>query len=356
MTDIKTRYASFILRHSKAVLVISGLLAVCGLIFGTTVETDSSIDDFFDDTREINRQYKSWKKQFGSSKFVIVAFRDENLFTTENVELVSRLTDRLKAMQGIENVVSMTTLNDMAGSENDLVVGPLVKTIPRSEDELKRLKQRVMGNPLFVGNIVSSDGRTTAILSELRVFETAEAAKEREIVVAVEKLADELIPAAKAHYVVGTPVQIHYCISLLNEDLARFLPLVIVCISALLALSFRRFWPTVLILSMIVLSLGVTLAITKLIGWKLNSVTTIIPPVLLAVSVAEAIHLTSDVMKQRNGTKDEILLNSMTHLLVPCFYTFLTTAVGFACAGVSNGLSLSFDQRGAGRTSMQLMV
>lgn len=336
MADIKTRIASYILRHSKAVLVVGGLLAILGVVFGATIKTDNSIDSFFDDTKENNRQFKAWKKQFGSSKYIVVAFRDENVFTTENVELVGRLTDRLKAMKDIERVVSLTTLNDMTGSENDLVVEPLVKTMPRSPEELKRLRHRVMGNPLFVANIVSTDEKTTAILSEIKDFTGEEAYRERKLVVEVEKLAEEMIPSSKRAYVVGGPVEVHHYISFLDEDMARFLPLVLVCICVLLALTYRRFWPPVLIVLIIVMTLGLTMAIAKLIGWKVNTVTSIIPPILLAVSVAEAIHLVTDVVKHCAGSKDEILLKSMTHLFAPCFFTFLTTAVGFASTGVSN--------------------
>ena len=70
--------------------------------------------EFLDRTRRI----------FGTDDSLVVVLSVENVFTTENLARVARMSERLEALEGVSSVVSLSTANHARAVErHSLAVG-----------------------------------------------------------------------------------------------------------------------------------------------------------------------------------------------------------------------------------------
>ena len=128
---------------------------------------DNSVDVFFNKESNNYIDFQEWKEQFGSDQVIVIAFNDKDIFTYENLNLISRLTQRFESLQDIHKVTSLTNANDVVGQDQDFIVEKFVEHVPDGLQELQALKSRALSNPLFLKNVISTNGAATAITLEL---------------------------------------------------------------------------------------------------------------------------------------------------------------------------------------------
>ena len=83
------------------------------------------------------------------------------------LETLKRLGDRLAGLDGVERVVSLFSALDVHRREGDLVIEPFLSGIPDDPAALARVRERVLANPVYAGNLVSRSGRATALIIHL---------------------------------------------------------------------------------------------------------------------------------------------------------------------------------------------
>ena len=329
------RWASVVSKNSFSIIIFIFFLAIVLSFFLPKIKINHSVDVFFDKKSESYIEFEKWKEQFGSNQIIIVAFQDKDIFTQKNLELISALTEKFEALPYVEEVTSLTNVNDIVGEENNFIVKPLIEKIPAQPAQLKQLKKQALSNPLYLKNIISSDGKTTAILIELE-REAGEKQK-KEVMEEVIKIVKK--NPEKKFYISGfTAIEYFYTLYMQN-DLKRFLPFIFVIIILILVLTFRRWEGVVLPLLVIIVSFIFTMSFLYFCGFSINNVTTIIPPIILAIAVADSVHFVAEGMNMRRKDmfrkNKEFVFFLVSHLFLPCFLTSLTTAVGFLSLTVS---------------------
>jgi predicted RND superfamily exporter protein len=98
-----------------------------------------------------------------------ITTRTGDVFTPDVLAKVQRITDSLADLPGVEkgSVFSLARrAKNITGTAGGLEVIPLVETIPKTEPEIEALRQAVRNNPVYVGAIISRDGRTAAVLAD----------------------------------------------------------------------------------------------------------------------------------------------------------------------------------------------
>ena len=96
----------------------------------------------------------------------VALISSKDIFSEGSLQLIKKLTNAYKNIDGIKYVTSLTNVVDFKKTEWGLEVGRLLNkgTIPQSTEGLKDLKNYVMNKDQFVGNLVSSDGTISAII------------------------------------------------------------------------------------------------------------------------------------------------------------------------------------------------
>src|SRR5437868_14965382 len=71
-------------------------------------------------------------------------------------------TKNIKAIEGVQEVVSLATVSGAAETNGVLSVGTLIDVTPEGD-----LEQRILGDKLLTPNLISKDGRTVLIYAQL---------------------------------------------------------------------------------------------------------------------------------------------------------------------------------------------
>ncbi len=304
---------------TKKALIALAILAAITLFFAFhlgKLHIDTSIKQMLVEDLPATKQYDRYKSEFGwASGDILVVFKAEDVFSPAAFKKIGRLTDDLKSLRGIRRVVSLDTLK----YDLDFL----------NEWTLEDLKRNVSLADIFANHVVSTDGKTTAIVVVLKedcqINSTAEAIES-----ILEKHRDSNKPFQL--YQIGAPV-IGYTLTKYTEKNLKTLPIFAGLIMFIvLLLCFRSLRGALVPLTSVSISLIWTFGLMGLVGASLSMVTMIIPVLLIAVGTAYALHIMAaynDETRRRPEHKEAIVAG-LVRICLPTVLTSATTIVGFA--------------------------
>jgi predicted RND superfamily exporter protein len=330
--------ADQILKYRIPILLACLLLCVPALYSVSRMEAEEAFDSWYGSDDPVYKQYQDLEDQFGSGRFFVAVFKDDDLFTSEHLRLISNLTARLEQEKGVEKVTSLTNVEYVYGQDDTLVVEPLVRKIPYSSDGLSEIRRKALEKTLYRNTLISRDGTTTAILVDLHDIDTVQ---ESEAVVnnASRIIREVEIETGKKVFLGGLGFIDAAIRRASVEDFATFFPVALVMIFLILSVTFRLLAPAVLSILVVSLALLFTLALYAAGGQKFNMMTPLLPMLLLTIGVAESVHILVHYYFEELSsclTREEALRQTVEKMFRPCFFTSLTTAVGFASFVVSS--------------------
>ena len=268
---------------------------------------------------------------FGINDGIIVALENKNgVFNTETLDTLTRLTKRLQKLEQINkaDVTSLYTADNIIGTEDGMDVKAFYKRVPKTQEKLDLLKQNVRNNEMIYGRLVSDDETVTVVIAEIEdgVF-TQEFYKE------ILDIADSYQTDDIKVYVAGRPI-VEGTMALLGPaDMKKMVPIVLLVITFVLFLTLRSVKSTILTLLVVVLSVVWVFGLMAMVGIPIYAVSTMIPVMLIAIGVADGIHIYSHLqlflMENPLTTKKEAVTDVIIKMWKPVVMTSVTTAVGF---------------------------
>ncbi len=261
---------------------------------------------------------------------IIAVENKDGVYNTGTLTIVKQLTKKLQKMPEIErdDVTSLYTADNIIGTEDGMDVRAFFKKVPKTKEKLEELRQKVLTNEMVYERLVSKDETVTVIIAEINddVF-TQEFYNK---ILAVTK---EFENNENKMYVAGRPI-VEGTLALLGpEDMKRMVPIVLLVIILVLYLTLRSVKSTVLTMLVVFISTLWAFGLMALVNIPIYSVSTMIPVMLIAIGVADGIHLYSHlqlyIRKHPETTKKEAVVDMLRSMWKPVVITSVTTAVGF---------------------------
>ncbi len=275
-----------------------------------------------------SNQAEEW---FGINDGIIVALENKNgIYNTATLDTLKKLTKRLQKMDEIEkeDVTSLYTADNIIGTEDGMDVKAFFKKVPKSEEKLNKLQANVKNNEMVYGRLVSEDETVTVIIAEIRgdVF-TQEFYNEILETVAEYQTDDIIVHVAGRPIVEGT-------MALLGPaDMKKMVPIVLLVITLVLFVMLRSIKSTVLTMAVVFFSTLWAFGLMALLNVPIYAVSTMIPVMLIAIGVADGVHLYSHLQlflrKNPKATKYEGASDMIKNMWKPVVMTSITTSVGF---------------------------
>ena len=125
---------------------------------------------------------------------------------------------------------------------------------------------------------------------------------------------------------------------LLNDDIERNVKKDVILLSCLIvfvfvayfAIIFRSFGPIIIALSVIFVSIGVSIMLFSILGFKINLISILVLPVVLILSLADSLHMLAGFIKTAHYTNiDKRIEIVISNYIIPSFYSSFTTAFAF---------------------------
>ncbi len=273
--------------------------------------------------------YREFVARWGSDKWIVLAWEVDDAFAPASLERLRELTAALEDVSGVASVASLDTAVQVDTGPFGPFVRPLVPDEIGSEPGLR---EAALANGFVRDQLVSHDGKLLLVAVQLEASELDSTAQERRVLGAID--ARLATPPFDAMRIVraGSPVFNRELERLNRRDNALFTPLALGMIALVLLALFRSALATGLALG----TIGLTVLWTQgLMGWldvPMNITTSLLPPLLMVIAVAYAIHVISGYVERLGDglSRAESLHWTLEEMLPSTFWTAATTAIGFA--------------------------
>ncbi len=322
--------------HPKTVVFLILLVTLVLGYFARGIERDHSFRNMLPSDEPIIAYFEEFKKHFNIKSKIAIGLRfDGGLFTPEALAQVDRVSSWLESRGFIEEVISLTTVENITGQHGDIVTGPLAEEPPATLDEVAAFRSAAFNNPMISRALVSPDEQATIIVAQPTFLPHETVACSA----AYEKIQEMLAgdPGPGSAFLAGFPMVTGLTDRFMDRDNRIMLPVILAMVVLLLWISFRSLRGVWIPLAVVIAATLWTLGAMKLLGVKVTIISTSIPVVLVAMGIADGIHVISEYYYQlRRGLSNlDAVHLTMQEMNAPVVMTSLTTAAGFLALATS---------------------
>ena len=297
------------------------------------------------DKDSTNIHYQQFIKQFGQDgSIMFVGLVDKDFFLLPHFNAVYDLTDSLKKIKGVSEVLSVTRLYNLVKNDSlkKFEFIPISPVKPRSQEKLDSIRRLIYDLPFY--NELIYNKSTSAYLMALTLDKKTIDSKERdrlihEIKTTIERFAEK--SKVEVHFS-GLPYIRTLIASKLQNELKLFIILALLVSALFLLIFFRSAKAVVFPAVIMIISVLWALGLMALFGYKITMLTSIIPPLVIVIAVENCIFILNkyhyEYSLHRNQAK--ALSRVIQRIGAANLLTNAATAAGFAAFTITNNALL----------------
>lgn len=324
--------ASIILRQRIPILILVAL-ATGFMWFNRSTERMHDFGKIIPKDDPDFIEYQEFRKVFGDDANAMVIGLEGNIMGREYFNAVYDLTDRLKKVGGVKNVVSIANVSTLTSNfEDETFSMQRVAIRPAVDDaEMDSLGKVIAGLPFYRGLLFDDSLRTTliAVTIDSKRLDTDEKTSILENITAEAEITSKQL-GVRLHYS-GLPYIRYYVQQFIPKEMVLFLVLAVAVMAMALFITFRSV--TAVVFPMLVIGIVIVWAmgIMGLLGYKITLLTAVLPALIAVIGVPNSIYLLTKYHFEykKSGNKIRALVNVIQKIGVVTVMTNATTAVGF---------------------------
>lgn len=328
--------ARWITASPKRALAIAGLLVLVSLPGLFRLSTDYGVRIWFRDTDPLLKVYDSFLQTFGSDDSILMAVHNKDgLFNPQNLADIRDITEKLWKVQDVMKVESLSNFHIVENRDGDIVIEPfLPKSGLLTPAEALKKRDIALRHEQMPGYVVNREGTSALFNIRLRpLFD--EQPNHAPILAQIDAIMQPYRTRA-AHplkdYSIGTAKVTETFRAVAEKDLMVMVPIMVLFVGIILSLTLRNFAGVIAVFTVIGCTVMTTMGIAGYLNIHLNNLSGVVPTVLMALCVADAMHI---VMSYFQSEKDGLdrAHDSLQRNIKPTFLTSFTTFLGFVSFG-----------------------
>ena len=331
-------------------LIIALVLGISVIAWGQLrnhLRFESDLDAMVPADNPVSMYKEQVEDRFGMRDNIVVGVLNDNpdengVFNPRTLAIVKELSERIALLPGIkavrdEDVSSVATMDNITGTADGMAVDPFMESVPDTPEALAALRHNLFHNEMYVDWLVSGDGTGLLIMAKLEsaVDNAAGLTQRAEAYSAIEAMVQAKRDAGVPEqlYVAGRGAMEITVGRYGRQDMATFLPLVLGVVLVTLYLTYRSLRGVLLPFAVVVGAVIWTLGLMGGLGFPLYFISTMMPVVLMAIGVADGIHILSryydEILEHPDTDGPTAVVATMSEMWLPVMLTSLTTAAGF---------------------------
>lgn len=289
-----------------ATALITGLFAwhLPNLSFKTSVY-DLQIENLPETAR-----YNDFKKNFGSDEIIRVVIKSDNVFDPITFRKIELLSETAAKIEGVRRVISLPEIKKVIDVSGNW--------------DLEKFHAVVSKAELFLENLLSTDGKTTALTLALK-----DGTEPQAVIRQVRQML-EAAPAELKLYQTGMPLVSEALARYTEMDFFRLPPITFLVIAVILLGLFRKLQYIIIPIICVGLALVWTFGLMAYLKIPLSMLTMIVPVFLVAVGMAYCLHIVSEYLTSIKEAKSsfEATYSTFASISLPTLLAVLTTVIG----------------------------
>ncbi len=313
----------FVIQFRLVFMSLMGLLMVLSGVYTLkNLSIDNSLGIWFLEEDPSYQAYIEYQETYGSDEIFMVMLPVPNALDQDQIDQLEALNTALDKLPFVETAYSL------AKAKYPVIVGKKLRFRPlyeekRSEKSIKNLWEDM---PEVVQQLVSKDYKNLFLYVQLRP--TPDIEKDRkDIAQEIETLISRYF---KSYHITGPPVLNEAYNKGIYKESLLFGGLTVLVITLVLLWFLPRKKYLLIALFSVGAPISILFGIISGFGYALNMISMLIPTILMVYSVSDVVHLINIYDREFIGATTTARLSSaIKKSFTPCFYTTLTTFVGY---------------------------
>ena len=330
-----TKLSRIILRNRILLIVLISIFTIYMAFEAQKVKLSYDNTSLLSTSDSAMIEYQKFKAQYGEDGNVLmIGIRNPDIFRLEQFNAWYDLGDSVRAVNGVQEVVSITRGINLFKNEatHQFDYFPLVKKRPTSQQEVDSLKNTILGLKFYEGILYNP--RTNAALMAITLDKKKLNDRSRIALVA------NIVNAATV-YQNKSKIEIHYSgmpyirtitMQKVKRELFLFV-LMSMAISALIMLMFFKSMKVVLS-SLLIVAICIiwVLGTIVLFNFKITILTGVIPSLIIIIAIENCIYILNKYHWEyrSHGNKIKALIRVVQRIGFASLMTNAATALGFA--------------------------
>jgi uncharacterized protein len=312
-----------ILVEKRVLLLILVLIATAiSAYFLKNLGIENSLEVWFLKNDRVLIDYNEFKRVYGNDEVILVWVKPEKgIYDKTFAGRMYDVSNQLGKHKLVKRILSITKAPYLDSKGEMLIVEDILKSKPDASYDPENFKKRLNSNPMMRKLLLNKDSSATVIVIEPVVTDEMDAKR------------PELIGYVKDNLkgmdfkLMGTGVIYDELNRLTLNDASLFTGLTYIILLVSILIFYRKKSIMIATTATIVLISVLILGVLGLFKQKLNTVSAILPSLVLIMCLEDIIFIYSHYYDTPPSERD--IKKTVSHVLVPCFFTSFTTAVGF---------------------------
>ncbi len=287
------KFAEFCIRRRVLVVAVVGAATLLLSLFALRIEIKTVFSDLMPQRHPYIKTHNQFKETFGGSNMVSIMLEVEkgDIFNLDVLKKIQQVTLELQQVKGVNQfqIVSLASkkLKEVTVSSTGIDTRPLMfPDLPRNDEEIARLREKVLENPLIFGTYVSVDLKSTLVTVDFYDQLVDYDATFRQVMA----IADRARGNGVAVRVVGEPILYGWVKHYLPETLHIFL-ITVAGMATLLFIVARTWRGTLLPLLAGTISAVWALGTAKILGFHFDPLVIVVAFLITARSISHSTQL-----------------------------------------------------------------
>ncbi len=330
------------LRYVLSAFILVGAAGLAPLTNFTDLDND--ISAWISKSDPVYLTYEDFRQEFGGARVLLIALQGDGVFTPAGLAAIRDMSEEIRRVRLVERVDSLATANVVralpatADDPGGIEVQPLTRHGSGADaaEAAATVRRLALADELLRGDLVSEDGRTTAIVV---AFDEGRIDEERGTTIeAIHRIVDPRLPTGVRAYYNGS-LEISETYNRVTIANARNLtPPILALMVAGVVFLFRSWRVTGLVVVAVLASAAWTMGLYVLLGFKYNVLASMLPPLVLVIAVADDVHIVQHFIHELRTSADarQAFVSTVTHLWLPLLGASVTTALGLLSLATSD--------------------
>jgi len=324
----------FILRNRIILLVATGIMTLVMTWFATQTELSHDFAKVIPSDDQDYIEYLQFKEEFGEDgNVLIVGLESEHFFRKDVYKGLYVLTEILKNLEGVEQVISLTHLYQLEKNEEfkRFDFNMISPVFPVNYIEMDSIKNIILNQPIYRGLLFNKEGNA----SILAVTINRQKLDSPDKISIIKNICEQIDGFGKKHKVKihysGLPYIRAYTSEKIPKELTIFLILAVIVTTISLYLFFRSFYAVIFPLILLVIGIVWSMGLIALMGYKMTLLTGLIPPLIVVIGIPNSVYLISKYHSEyrRSRNKIKAMVNVIHKIGIVTLMINANTALGF---------------------------
>lgn len=340
-------YTNSLISYKKVFMIAWGvmlvLLSVIILSRLLTAEAivDNSVGVWFDANDPEIQEYNKYNADFGTKEWTILVIKTKSIYEAQFLHQLNKITREVERVDNVIKVTSITNVRDNWFSDEDGLDYRQLYSVESAglskSDYIDKFKKQLASNSIFNKNLINlNDDRYTTLLIQNDNFINDPSRYRINIVNSIEKIVSQH-DLIEDWGLAGTTVVNAELNKAAQKDVVVFYLLVSILLTVICWKILRSIRDMCVVLGVVVTSVMSSMAFLAVLEIPYNMATVMLPPILIALSVAGVLHIITDFhIAHRDLQTGDALHKTLLSLWVPSMWAMITTSAGLCSFSFSD--------------------